>query len=114
MMGSTVLNAPSLRPHGEWGSFLPLPAPTERAGNTTPRGGLQAASAHKRREEADGEESGRVFDRRASRVRPPQVIMPTANPPAAKEVITAALLVIGGKICLSFTAQQSKALATRG
>jgi hypothetical protein len=33
-----------------------------------------------------------------SRVRPPQVIMPTANPPAAKEVITAALLVIGGKI----------------
>jgi hypothetical protein len=35
---SAVLNAPSLRPHGEWGSFSPLPAPTERAGNTTPRG----------------------------------------------------------------------------
>jgi Phosphatidylethanolamine-binding protein len=36
--GSAVLNALSLRPHGERRSFLPLPAPTERAGNTTPRG----------------------------------------------------------------------------
>src|SRR5215831_11738374 len=31
-------------------------------------------------------------------VRPPQVIMPTANSPASKEVVTAALLMIGGKI----------------
>jgi len=41
----------------------------------------------------DGDESIRVFDRRASCMRSPQVIMPTANSPASKEVITAALLV---------------------
>jgi hypothetical protein len=31
-------------------------------------------------------------------VHPPQVMMPTANSPSSKEVVTAALLVIGGKI----------------
>ena len=55
----------------------------------------------------DGEEAVRVFDRRASCVRPPQVIMPTANSPASKEVVTAALLVIGGKILSGRTKDQN-------
>jgi molybdopterin-biosynthesis enzyme MoeA-like protein len=55
----------------------------------------------------DGEESVRVFDRRASCARPPQVIMPTANSPASKEVVTAALLVIGGKILSGRTKDQN-------
>jgi len=40
-------------------------------------------------------------------VRPPQVIMPTANSPASKEVVTAALLVIGGKILSGRTKDQN-------
>jgi Probable molybdopterin binding domain len=48
-----------------------------------------------------------VFDRRASCVGPPQVIMPTANSPASKEVVTAALLVIGGKILSGRTKDQN-------
>ena len=55
----------------------------------------------------DGEEAVRVFDRRASCVRRPQVIMPTANSPASKEVVTAALLVIGGKILSGRTKDQN-------
>src|SRR4030095_2361840 len=53
-----------------------------------------------------------IFDRRASSVirpllRPPQVIMTTANSPASKEVVTAALLVIGGKILSGRTKDQN-------
>jgi molybdopterin-biosynthesis enzyme MoeA-like protein len=40
-------------------------------------------------------------------LRHPQVIMPTANSPAAKEVATAALLVIGGKILSGRTKDQN-------
>jgi hypothetical protein len=40
-------------------------------------------------------------------VRPPQVIMPTANPSASKEIVTAALLVIGGKILSGRTKDQN-------
>jgi molybdenum cofactor synthesis domain-containing protein len=40
-------------------------------------------------------------------MRPTQVIMPAANPPASKEVVTAALLVIGGKILSGRTKDQN-------
>src|SRR5215813_7750258 len=43
-------------------------------------------------------------------VRPPQVIMPTANSPASKEVVTAALLVIGGKILSGRTKDRTSAI----
>jgi molybdopterin-biosynthesis enzyme MoeA-like protein len=42
-----------------------------------------------------------------SLLRPPQVIMTTANSPASKEIATAALLVIGGKILSGRTKDQN-------
>ena len=61
------------RPHGEWGRFLPLSAPTERAGEHNARQ-VNLKQHSQRQGEVDDQESVRVFDRRASCVRPPQVI----------------------------------------
>ena len=44
---------------------------------------------------------------RSLRLERSQVIMPTANSPASKEVVTAALLVIGGKILSGRTKDQN-------
>src|SRR6266511_163621 len=40
-------------------------------------------------------------------LRPPEVIMTAANSPASKEIVTAALLVIGGKILSGRTKDQN-------
>jgi molybdopterin-biosynthesis enzyme MoeA-like protein len=97
MMGLQFSTLPGYGGHSPSGAALPSSTPTDRAGNTTPAGDLKQHNSQWQGG-VDGEEYARVFDRWASCARPPQVIMPTANSPAAKEVVTAALLVIGGKI----------------
>src|SRR5262249_22845886 len=72
-------------------------------GDATPGGRLEAAYATMAKLESTARDPPHLL----TVVRPPQVIMPTANSPASKEVVTAALLVIGGKILSGRTKDQN-------
>src|SRR5262249_10535860 len=75
-------------------------------GDATPGGRLEAAYATMAKLESTARDPPHLL----TVVRPPQVIMPTANSPASKEVVTAALLVIGGKILSGRTKDRTSAI----